>query len=313
MALAFLPLPPLAIACILVVISLFSGIIFTIDASNVYQRGPLFFLIIIADYLCLFLGFLYLLFHRIDFKERDFSFFMFFPLPILLGSLLQVRHYGIEITGLSLAVTLLIVYLHMQNSQANKDYLTKLYNRNLSEQYLQNLINHQRKGRSIGGILLDINDFKEVNDIYGHDLGDQTLRYFSKLLVDSFGDSWFIARHGGDEFILLQEGVTQQELERDLACFAKQLSLSNAEKSFMFSISVSIGAALFEDTDATDGPSFVKVIDGLMYGEKRAYHCKKIRDQVVEIPPITVSPNLGDTTRPLLRTAMCDKGGSMYV
>ena len=277
----FVAFTPLVIACILIVVSLFNGIIFPIDTNNVYQRGPLFFFIIIADYLCMGFGFIYLLLHRNTFKERDFSFFMFFPLPILLGSLLQVRHYGIEITGLSLAVTLLIVYLHMQNSQANKDYLTKLYNRNLSEQYLQNLISHQKKTKSIGGILLDINDFKEVNDIYGHDLGDQTLRYFSQLLVDSFGGAWFIARHGGDEFILVREGTTQQELEEDLVYFDEQLALSNATDDFLFAISVSIGAALYEDTDATDGTSFIKALDELMYQNKRAFHCQKIRDQVV--------------------------------
>jgi len=124
---------PTFFAFILIVLSLFNGMIFTIDMHNVYQRGEFFYLVILSDLICMFLGFIYLVIHRQSFKGKDFSLFLFFPLPILLGSFLQIHFYGVEIAGISLAITLLIVYLHMQNSQANKDYLTSLYNRKLSE------------------------------------------------------------------------------------------------------------------------------------------------------------------------------------
>ena len=268
---------PLAIACILIVLSLFTGIIFVIDTNNVYRRGPLFYLIIIADYLCLFLGFLYLVFYRNDFKKKDFSFFIFFPLPILLGSLLQVRHYGIEITGLSLALTLLIVYLHLQNSQANKDYLTSLYNRSLCEQYFQSLLSRQKKDSAIGGILMDINDFKIINDTFGHELGDKSLRYFSRLLTDSFGSSWFIARYGGDEFLLFKEGVTNGDLEMDIAHFNEQLERFNSKETLPFSLSVSFGYSLYESSDSVGWDAFFKSLDSLMYGQKRLYHASHDR------------------------------------
>ncbi len=265
---------PLAIAFILSLVSVFTGIIFSIDASNLYQRGSLFFLIIIADYLGMFLGFVYLLLYRESFKQKDFSLFLFFPLPVLLGSFLQAKFYGMEVTGISLAVTLLIVYLQMQNSQANKDYLTMLYNRSLSEQYLQYLISHQKKTKVIAGILMDINNFKLVNDTYGHDLGDKTLRSFSKLLVDSFGGTWFIGRYGGDEFILFRERVAQQDLEQDLEHFQELLERFNAKETLPFRLSISIGSTRNEPSKQMDGPSFIKVLDRLMYEAKRQYHSK---------------------------------------
>lgn len=254
---------------------MFNGIIFSIDGNNFYQRGPLFFLVLIVDYLCMVFGFVYLILYRDSFKQKDFSLFLFFPLPVLLGSFLQAKFYGMEVTGISLAITLLIVYLQMQNSQANKDYLTMLYNRSLSEQFLQYLISHQRKTKTIGGILMDINNFKKVNDTYGHDLGDKTLRHFSRLLIDSFGGSWFIGRYGGDEFILFREGATQQDLEKDLTYFYEILERFNAKESLPFPLSISTGSTLYVPSQKMDGPSFIKVLDMLMYEDKRLYHAKQ--------------------------------------
>ena len=271
-------LTPVVGAFILIVISLFNGIIFTIDSNNVYMRGPFFFLIILSSTSCMVLGFVYLFIYRVSFRKRDFSLFMFFPLPILVGSILQIKFYGMEIAGTSLAITLLIVYLHMQNSQANKDYLTKLYNRSLAEQYLQNLVSHQKKSQGIGGILMDINRFKQVNDLYGHDLGDKTLRLFSHLLLDSFSSSWIIARYGGDEFLLFKEDISEQDLQGELDHFAKQLDRFNARLSLPFSLSVSIGCSLYSATGATDAPSFIKALDMRMYEHKRTCHAQEMEN-----------------------------------
>ena len=266
---------PILLNGILNVISLFNGIIFTVDSNNLYQRGPLFYLVVIADFSCLVLGFVYLLYHKDNFKHKNFSLFLFFPIPVLIGSVLQAQNYGMEATGISLAITLLVVYLQMQNSQANKDYLTLLYNRSLSEQYLTHLINHQKKNKAIGGILMDINYFKKVNDTYGHDLGDKTLRHFSRLLVDCFGTNWFIGRYGGDEFILFREGATLLDIERDLASFQEILTRFNAKEILPFSISISSGFALYGLYNFLDGASFIKELDRLMYEDKRMYHSKQ--------------------------------------
>lgn len=266
---------PFVFAFILSIISLFNGTIFSLDVNNVYQRGPSFYLVIIADFLCMFLGFAYLIIHRESFRQRDFSLFLFFPLPVLFGAVLQAKFFGMEVAGMSLAITALIVYLHMQNSQANKDYLTSLYNRSLSEQYLGYLISHGKKDQAIGGILMDINNFKQVNDTYGHDLGDQTLRHFSRLLNESFGANWFIARYGGDEFILFRESATHKQMEKDTDYFHEVLDRFNARQMLPFILSVSRGSALYAASKHSDGPAFIKDLDRLMYEDKRRYHAKR--------------------------------------
>ena len=269
---------PFAIAFILTFTSLFNGIIYSIDSNNAYQRGPLIILVIIADFICMFFGFAYLIIHRESFKQKDFSLFVFFPIPVLIGAVLQANFYGMEVAGISLAVTLLIVYLQMQNSQANKDYLTSLYNRSLSEQYLNHLFGHRKKDTTIGGIMMDLNNFKMVNDTYGHDLGDTSLRFFSRLLSDSFGSNWFIARYGGDEFILLRENVSQQDMEADITHFHVLLAHFNTRETLPFELSISTGSTLFNPLKHSDGPSFIKDLDTLMYEDKRRYHASQKRE-----------------------------------
>jgi len=265
-------LTPLIITFVLNVISLFNGIIFVIDENNIYQRGNLFFIIVIADFICMIIGFFYMLIYNKDFKGRDFSFFILFPIPVFIGAILQAKFYGVELTGISLAITLLIVFIHTQNSQANKDFLTMLYNRNMSEKYLENILSREKKG--LACILMDVNSFKQINDNYGHDLGDTTLRYFAHLLEEGFKASWFIARYGGDEFILFREGTNQNNLEKDIAFFNTTLDKFNSKDLLPFTLSVSIGSAMYENTNAKDGTEFIKAVDNLMYEDKRSHHLK---------------------------------------
>ncbi|MDY0290025.1 MAG: GGDEF domain-containing protein [Sphaerochaeta sp.] len=273
---AFVPCLAAGILCLA---SLFNGMVFFVDANSTYHRGPLFHVITLIAYGGFASGLAYLFRFRNSFKDRAFSLFLFLPLPLLVGSILQLLFYGVEVAGIGLTLTLLVIYLQMQSVQANKDYLTRLYNRSLGEQYLHYLFSHQKKSGSIGGILMDINGFKLINDLYGHDHGDNMLRLVSLLLVESFGSSWFISRYGGDEFLLAKEGVTREELERDLAFFHEQLDLFNAKHTLPIPLSISVGAALSGESAPAEAPLFIKTLDTLMYEAKRSYHAQQLETQ----------------------------------
>ncbi|NCB01147.1 MAG: GGDEF domain-containing protein [Spirochaetia bacterium] len=274
---------PAIIGFFLTTASLFKGMIFSIDAANVYHRGSSFFLITIFDLMCLLFGVIYLIYYRESFKKRDFSLFIFFPVPVLIAVVLQVAIYGLEMVGLSLALTMLIVYLQMQSSQANKDYLTLLYNRGVSEKYLEHLLLKRRK-KLIGGIMMDINNFKHVNDMYGHDLGDRCLRYFSKLLRESFKNNWLIGRFGGDEFVLFKEVDSLEEIKHDLASFQEHVSTFNTEGTLPFFLSVSTGFAVLSPNDTMEATAFIKALDTLMYENKRKYHASNRKKSIEHSP-----------------------------
>jgi diguanylate cyclase (GGDEF)-like protein len=84
------------------------------------------------------------------------------------------------------------------------DPLTGLYNRRFAEQRLKAEISRsERKGHPLIVVLIDLNDFKQINDTYGHQTGDTVLREFAKCLNRATRGSDLAARWGGDEFMLL--------------------------------------------------------------------------------------------------------------
>jgi diguanylate cyclase (GGDEF)-like protein len=88
--------------------------------------------------------------------------------------------------------------------QATIDSLTNLYNRRAFEEFAKKEINRaQREQASIAIILMDIDLFKQVNDVHGHQIGDEVLQEFSQRLKDSLRPYDILARYGGEEFMLL--------------------------------------------------------------------------------------------------------------
>lgn len=95
--------------------------------------------------------------------------------------------------------------------KANTDYLTGLYNRNFLEtktnEWLKLAETYQE---SIVCIVLDIDNFKSINDEHGHLFGDEVLRQVSKVFISSVRDNDLVGRYGGDEFVLILKGATKE-------------------------------------------------------------------------------------------------------
>jgi diguanylate cyclase (GGDEF)-like protein/PAS domain S-box-containing protein len=150
------------------------------------------------------------------------------------------------------------------------DILTGIPNRAALDEKLSGLLAGKIAGGSTGGslMLLDLDDFKVINDIFGHSYGDRLLRTISGMFREIRNDHTFIARMGGDEFVILCEDITEREEVRSFAqkvldMFGKPVSVD--DKSFH--ISISMGLTVFP----ADGNSFdqlVKNADLAMYKAK---------------------------------------------
>ena len=88
----------------------------------------------------------------------------------------------------------------------DKDYLTGLYTR----QALYVLYQGMEKGSFFDFMFLDLDNFKNVNDVYGHNTGDLVLKTIAKILTENAPDAYAI-RLGGDEFVLLFKGIHSKE------------------------------------------------------------------------------------------------------
>lgn len=97
------------------------------------------------------------------------------------------------------------------------DPLTGLYNRRFAEQRLgAEIARSERKGHSLTVVLLDLNDFKQINDSYGHPVGDLVLKEFAERLNRSIRGSDLAVRWGGDEFMLLLVDCNLNQLQHVL-------------------------------------------------------------------------------------------------
>lgn len=147
--------------------------------------------------------------------------------------------------------------------QAEKDALTKLYNRRFINTVFPKLRSlADRRQKKLGVLIIDINRFKQVNDTYGHKTGDQVLVELSRLLTDNMRSSDFVARWGGDEFVVLAPDMSADSMEAVAGRIkAKLQELPSLKK---WRVGISLGTALYPD-DAASLEELVHRADQRMY------------------------------------------------
>jgi diguanylate cyclase (GGDEF)-like protein len=148
----------------------------------------------------------------------------------------------------------LISHIHALHEAVIRDFLTGLHNRRYffdeGEKFFSAAV---RKRKKLAVAMLDIDHFKRINDTYGHDLGDVTLKQLSTLLQSFSGDVDIIARTGGEEFCLLITGMSRVALISFFNHLREQIeSLTIDTGGTCISITVSIGVCceLQESLDA---------------------------------------------------------------
>lgn len=191
----------------------------------------------------------------------------------------QVRTIMVMIGLLALLIGLLItLYVSRRVSlqarqlaaQALYDALTGLPNRSLLQDRLDLAIAQSRRNkRPFGVALMDLNRFKEVNDTLGHNVGDALLREVGRRLRELVRADDTVARMGGDEFVVILQGMS----ESGIPSFAQKLQKA-LEPVFFWGnqsihISASTGIALFPQ-HADDSSSLIRYADIAMYQAKRA-------------------------------------------
>ena len=98
---------------------------------------------------------------------------------------------------------------------AESDALTGLANRRAFENKLRRAVLGAREsGRPLSLAFCDIDHFKKINDTHGHDVGDRILKFIAQRLASVSGNNCFVARHGGEEFVMLFEGMTAEQAGR---------------------------------------------------------------------------------------------------
>lgn len=154
---------------------------------------------------------------------------------------------------------------------AYQDYLTGVANRNKLEiLFEQELKTAKRNHQGIAVCFLDLDHFKEINDLLGHDVGDEFLAIIAKRIEHSIRATDILARFGGDEFIIVitqidKLGIIPELLKKIIETVAKPVTIEDKE----LSITASIGVSVFPD-DGQILQSLLKNADIALYKAKAA-------------------------------------------
>lgn len=256
----YILIPSFALA-IVNIISIFTGIVFSIASDGSLKRGILGYLPYIGiGIYCVFL--IYILVKRSNKQISEILPIIFLSFSLITGLIFPLiigKDYS-KIFCTTVAIALFVYYVFMIIQLTKKDSLTGLLNR---QAYYSTITNSQKDITAI--VSIDMNGLKKINDTEGHLAGDEAIISVSNCLLKVSKFKYSFYRIGGDEFIIICKKTTNEEL-MDL--------VSNIEKNISETkYSISIGYS-FNDNPDKDIELMVKDSDDMMYKNKAEYYAK---------------------------------------
>lgn len=178
------------------------------------------------------------------------------------------------ISNLAGHISLAISNIKLRDSltkQSVRDPLTSLYNRSyLTESLDRDIQRAKRDNVSLAIVMIDLDNFKKINDTFGHEAGDLVLKTFGKLLSNHIRKSDIACRYGGEEFLLMLYGVTVEEaVDR-----AEQLRNAVSEINIQFghqligTVTISLGIAMYPEHDE-EMETLIRAADSALYQSKK--------------------------------------------
>lgn len=179
------------------------------------------------------------------------------------------------------------------------DELTGLPNRRLFEERLSEAFAHPSASHNLIALLMiDLNNFKQTNDSFGHQAGDELLRQFGANLSGHLRDTDTIARLGGDEFTILIRGLSDlSQLQRIRSAVDEAFDTPVIIAGHEIKISGAVGVAVYPN-DATDAGHLYRLADRRMYDQKERQRI--IEPQIVSSTIKHINPNIANTINPTI-------------
>jgi diguanylate cyclase (GGDEF)-like protein len=246
--------------------------------------------------------------------------FLLHPLLVHYEAFVEIASHVWNMQKSLISIGMILVMLEEQVSSnewlALHDELTGLPNRRSFEDRLGTALDRsRRRNTSVALLMLDLNDFKKINDTMGHCVGDQVLREVAKNLQEHVQSFDTLARLGGDEFTMIASDIREdRSLERLLDDVRRAVERPLMMEGKKMVVTASLGVAIYPD-DASDGARLLRVADQRMYLLKQ----KPTLQQRVRPEMMPVSGRLStdataliasESSRRRLRAAMAEDASS---
>ena len=266
---------PVFILVLLYITSFLTGLIFQITPEETVVPGPLYAASGIVDNLYGFAIIFHALYLIRKHKEKDnLSTYMvqiFFIVICTVGGILDAVVSNSPIMPLAICLSFVYLFISIQEPQIYNDALTGLNNRRRTDIYLRELLAGSRGNAPMHLFMLDVDDFKQINDIQGHLAGDRALQAVGKAL-QAVTDEYkgFVSRWAGDEFLMILPAERDGLLEEIRGKIAHSISLEAQGADISGPLEVSIGHT-FHAAETAETPSeLIQRADLALYQDKEA-------------------------------------------
>jgi diguanylate cyclase (GGDEF)-like protein len=165
--------------------------------------------------------------------------------------------------------TLVVTVINQQNKRINYDYLTGLYNRKYFEEVLQRMIKTSKaKKLTFSLMIIDVDDFKQINDNFGHSVGDNALRKVAHFIQSNLEEHDLAFRYGGDEFSVILPNKNKEQAMFISKRLNDELSNSMITLGQDLQIKIFVSIGLEEYTYGTSAVALINNADLAMYTVK---------------------------------------------
>lgn len=240
--------------------------------KDVYCRGPFYFYFALYIVLSMCSVGFYAIYYKNHIPKQYQNALITFPFVSAFIGLWQIYTMEVPCEYIGMFISILLLFIVVQNRDMNMDGLTGLCNRRKFDIELLDKIKNATMEKTFAYIMIDLDFFKEINDTYGHQVGDEALKITAEILKYCFGSNDVIARYGGDEFVVLSLVQKQEELDEKIKYLHNKIYKFSRKNDVPYTLSASIGGAIYDPSSKMTDKEFMSFVDKLMYKEKEEKH-----------------------------------------
>jgi diguanylate cyclase (GGDEF)-like protein len=245
------------------------GFYFSISADNHFQNGNLFLVRFYLAYIAILMLIVDLLISAKHLKTVHITLIVFFAILIGAGAALDIIFTRGHLIWAFFTGGLLYGYFYIIRSDTTQDNITGIGNRSGFTEFVGQMARMNTK-QSYAMALFDINGLKKINETCGQEAGDSALAEMAEILKKCSRQSDFLARIGGDEFLIAIKA--KFDIEKLLSRVLRTLETYNQKPNRTYTLSISYGYATFTTKTDQTIDDFLQRLNGLVFQHKKDQH-----------------------------------------